>query len=258
MLRSLGPDWSQAHPDKAHKRPGYEPRDPAYTFQTKPLQLDSVTMAVLGIGALAALKGYLWVQDGEIWKAALLGTGTALGMAVGGWAWWRWKKARNRVEDPILIGKKVSRIAFDAELQITAVVPSRTGPQRAGELLGPVAAAYRHYDNPAGARFKIGKVRPAVPDPDMLHPSGAACSASARSPACGTRPEPVTRRPWWSGLAQGRSAPRPGAARWWETPPQGPRGRSASPKTCCAATTSTSPAPTWASQPSCTTSPPTR
>ena len=172
MLRSLGPDWSQAHLEKAHRRPGMEPREPAYTYQTKPLQLDGVTMAVLGIGALAALKGYLWVQDGEIWKAALLGTGAALGMAVGGWAWWRWKKARSRVEDPILIGEKVSRIAFDAELQVTAVVPSRTMPQRAGELLGPVAAAYRHYDNPAGARLKIGKVRPAAPDPDMLHPPG--------------------------------------------------------------------------------------
>ena len=172
LLRSLGPDWSQAHMEKAHKRPGMEPREPAYTFQTKPLQMDGVTMAVLGLGALAALKGYLWVQDGEIWKAALLGTGTALGLAVGGFAWRRWKKARNRVEDPILIGEKVSRIAFDAELQVVAVLPPDTGPQRATELLGPVAAAYRHFDNPAGARFKVGKVRPVMPDPSMLHPTG--------------------------------------------------------------------------------------
>ena len=172
LLRSLGPDWSQGHMDKAHKRPGMEPREPAYTFQTKPLQMDGITMAVLGIGALAALKGYLWVQDGEIWKAALLGVGTALGLAAGGWAWWRWKKARNRVEDPILIQEKVSRIAFDAEIQVTAVLPDDTGQQRAGELLGPVAAAYRHFDNPAGARFKVGRVRPTVPDPSMLHPAG--------------------------------------------------------------------------------------
>ena len=172
MLRSLGPDWSQGHMAKAHKRPGMEPREPAYTYQTKPLQMDGVTMAVLGIGALAALKGYLWVQDGEIWKAALLGVGAALGMAAGGWAWWRWKKAKSRVEDPILIGEKVSRIAFDAEIQVTAVLPRNTRPHRAEELLEPVAAAYRHFDNPAGARFKVGKVRPAVPDPDMLHPPG--------------------------------------------------------------------------------------
>ncbi len=172
LLRSLGPDWSQHHMDKAHKRPGFEPREPAYTFQTKPLQMDGMTMAVLGIGALAALKGYLWIQDGEIWKAALLGAGTALGLAAGGWAWWRWKRARSRVEDPLLIREKVSRVAFDAELQVTAVVPTRSGRQRAGELLGPVAAAYRHYDNPAGARFKVSRVRPVVPDTENLHPPG--------------------------------------------------------------------------------------
>ena len=172
LLRSLGPDWSQPHLEKAHKRPGMEPREPAYTYQTKPLQMDGITMAVLGIGALAALKGYLWVQDGEIWKAALLGTGTALGLAVGGWAWWRWKKSRKRVEDPILIQEKVSCIAFDAELQVTAILPETTRPQRAAELLGPVAAAYRHFDNPAGARFKVGKVKPAVPNPDMMNPAG--------------------------------------------------------------------------------------
>ena len=172
MLRSLGPDWSQAHMDKAHKRPGMEPREPAYTYQTKPLQMDGITMAVLGIGALAALKGYLWVQDGEVWKAALLGTVTALGLAVGGWAWHRWKKASKRVEDPLLIKEKVSRIAFDAEIQVTAVLPATTGQQRATELLGPVGAAYRHFDNPAGARFKVGKVKPVAPDPSLLHPAG--------------------------------------------------------------------------------------
>ena len=172
LLRSLGPDWSEAHLEKAHKRPVEERRDPSYTYQTKPLQTDGVTMAVLGVAALAAVKGYLWVQAGETWKAVLLGAGVALALGVGGWAWHRFKKARKRVFDPLLIKEKVSRIAFDAELQVTAVLPADTGPRRARELLGTVAAAYRHYDNPAGARFKAGKVRPAVPDPSMLHPSG--------------------------------------------------------------------------------------
>ena len=172
MLRSLGPDWSQHHMEKAHKRPVDDRRDPSYTYQTRPLQMDGVTMAVLGIGALAALKAYLWIQDGEIWKAALLGVGTALGLAAGGWAWHRWKKAKSRVEDPILIREKVSRIAFDAELQVVAVLPDDTGEQRAAELLEPVALAYRHFDNPAGARFKVGKVKPVAPDPDNLHPTG--------------------------------------------------------------------------------------
>ena len=172
MLRSLGPDWSEAHLEKAHQRAVEERRDPSYTYQTKPLQMDGVTMAVLGVAALAAVKGYLWVQAGETWKAVLLGAGVALALGVGGWAWHRLKKARKRVYDPLLIKEKVSRIAFDAEIQVTAVLPTDTGPQRARELLDPVAAAYRHYDNPAGARLKGSRVRPAVPDPRMLHPSG--------------------------------------------------------------------------------------
>ena len=105
-------------------------------------------------------------------EGGALGDGRGLGAGGRGWAWHRWKKARKRVEDPLLIKEKVSRIAFDAELQIVAVVPAGTGPQRAGEPLGRVAAAYRHFDNPAGARFKVGRARPVLPDPEMLHPSG--------------------------------------------------------------------------------------
>ncbi len=171
-LNSLGPDWSQHHMEKAHKRPGQEQREPSYTYQTKPLQMDGVTMAVLGIGALAALQGYLWVQDGETWKAVLIGVGAALGLGVGGWAWHRFKKARNRVEDPLLIREKVSRIAFDAEIRVTAIMPDDTGRERAEELMRRVAAAYRHFDNPAGARFKVSKVRPVAPAPENLHPTG--------------------------------------------------------------------------------------
>ena len=171
LLRSLGPDWSQAHMEKAHKRLDLERRDPSYTYTTKPLQTDGVTMAILGLGALAALRGYLWIQDGETWKAAALGAGTVLGMVIAAWGWWRWKKARSIVHDPLLIKEKVSRIAFDGELQVTAVLPLDTGPQRGRELLDPVAVAYRHYDNPAGARFRVSKVQPVLPSPS-LHPPG--------------------------------------------------------------------------------------
>ena len=129
-------------------------------------------MAVLGAGALAALKGYLWVQDGEYLKASLLAAGSMLGLTVAGWGWWCWKQARSRVYDPLLVREKVSRVAFDAELQVIAVLPEATRPQRATELLGAVAAAYRHFDHPAGARFKVSAVKPIVPLVD-LHPAGA-------------------------------------------------------------------------------------
>ncbi len=176
MLRSMGPDWSQSHMEKAHTRAVDDRRDPSYTYQTRPLQMDGVTMAVLGVGALAALRGYLWVQAGETWKAALMGAGIAVALAVGGWAWHRFKKARDRVFDPLLIREKVSRVAFDAEIQVIAVLPETANPKqdrkRAAKALEPVVAAYRHYDHPAGARFKVGRVRPTVPDPSMMHPSG--------------------------------------------------------------------------------------
>ncbi len=171
LLRSLGPEWSQSHQVLAHRAAVPENREPSYTYQTKPLQLDGVTMAVLGVGALAALKGYLWVQDGEYLKATLLAAGSVLGLIVAVWGWWRWKQARRRVYDPVLIREKVSRVAFEAELQIVAFLPADTGPQRARELLDPVAAAYRHYDHPAGARFKAGGVRPLLPTGN-LHPAG--------------------------------------------------------------------------------------
>ena len=171
LLRSLGPDWSQQHQARAHKAAVPENREPSYTYQTKPLQLDGVTMAVLGAGALAALRGYLWVQDGEYLKAALLAAGSVSAAIIAGWAWWRWKQARSRVHDPILIREKVSRIAFDAELQVVAMLPADTGVQRAKELLEPVAAAYRHYDHPAGARFRVSGIKPVLPT-DNLHPAG--------------------------------------------------------------------------------------
>ena len=172
MLRSLGPDWSQHHMEKAHKPAVEQRRDPSYTYQTGPLRMDGVTMAVLGVGVVAALRAYLWVQAGETWKAALLGAGVASGLALAGWAWHHFKKARNRVYDPNQIKEKVSRIAFDGEVQVVAVLPADAGPRRAVELLGQVAVAYRHYDNPAGAKLRAGSVRPIVPDPSILHPAG--------------------------------------------------------------------------------------
>ena len=175
LLRSLGPDWSQAHLEKAHRRPVQESRDSSYSSQVGHHQSQVNAIAFLLLAALPALQGYLWVRAGETWKAALLGAGIAAALTVAGWAWWRIKKWRSRVYDPLLIKEKVARIAFDAELQVTAVLPAmepKAAQQRARKLLEPVAAAYRHYDHPAGARFRVGRVRPVSPDPSMMHPSG--------------------------------------------------------------------------------------
>ena len=171
LLRSLGPDWSQPYQVKAFKNPVPEPRDPSYTYQTGPLKTDGITMAILGLGALGSLQGYLWYRDGELWKTVLLGLGVFSAVSLAGWARWRWKKVRSQIHDPLMIREKVSRIAFDAELQVTAFIGMDDEGERAEEMLRPVASAYRHYNNPAGARLKVGRIRPLTPVA-TLHPAG--------------------------------------------------------------------------------------
>ncbi len=172
LLRSLGPDWSQGHQERAHRPAVERPHHDAQTGDVRRHTQDGVAMAALALGGLAFFQGYRWWQAGEEWKAVALGAGIALGLGVAGWAWARWNRSRNRVYDPLLIKEKVSRIAFEAELQVAAVLPAGDRRQRAKELLGQVAAAYRHYDHPAGARFHVGKVRAGLPDPAAMHPPG--------------------------------------------------------------------------------------
>ena len=174
LLRSLGPDWSQAHLAKALKRPDVERRDPSYTYTTKPLQTDGVTMAILGVGALAALRGYFWIQDGETWKAVLLGAGVILGTVVAGWAWWRWKRARSRVHDPLLIKEKVSRTYTTKPLQTDGVTMAILG------VASPSTASFR--SPPSCARG----IRASVP---------GSCWARSPPPTATTTtpPEPASR-----------------------------------------------------------------
>ena len=169
-LRSLGPDWSRGHQQRAHE-PALKERTDSYQIsESRRHRVELTGAAVLGVAAVGALQGYRWWQAGEEWKTVALGAGVALALGVAGWAWARWQRSRNRVFDPRLIEEKVSRIAFEAELQVTVILPDDDQRERARELLGQVAAAYRHYDHPAGARFEVGKVRPGLPNPAAMAP----------------------------------------------------------------------------------------
>ena len=169
-LSSLGPDWSRAHMERAFKRPEAEQRLSADAERARSLQGDGVKMAVLGVGALVAYKGYQWVQDGDMWKTVLLGLGIFGAVMVAGWARWRWNKGRSRIYDPLLIKEKASRIAFAARLEITAILSAHGNRARAERLLDSVAAAYRQYDYAAGASLRAGKVRPVTPYPGLRVP----------------------------------------------------------------------------------------
>ncbi len=164
-LTSLGPDWSRPHQEKLYRQQQVERAAYSQDPQVEATRYDAKHLMALGVLALPVLQGYFWVRQGETWKAVLLGIGVAAALAFAGWAWWRWNKARsgNRFHDPLLIRDKLSRLAYQAQLEIVAVLPEHGTENRAKEILRHAALAYQGYDNPAGARFKVDKVRPTIP-----------------------------------------------------------------------------------------------
>ena len=171
-LLSLGPDWSSAYQEKAYGRPLPDPKASPYHTDERINRNSMTHLAILGVFAVPALQCYLWIQRGETWKAVLLGLGAASLAALAGWTWWRIKKWRSggKHQDPLLIKEKVSRIAYEAHLEVTAILSEHGTEARAKELLRNVASAYSHYNNPAGASFRATKVRPAVPDTEPSPP----------------------------------------------------------------------------------------
>jgi len=171
-LNSLGPDWSQAYQEKAQRHSAQEQRLSSDAEKARTTNHQVMTMGFLMVAALPTVQGYLWVQRGETWKTVLLGLGVVSALALVGWAVHRFKRWRRSsgMHDPALVKEKTSRIAFEAGLEVTAILSSSGDERRAEQLLGNVAAAYRHYDNAAGASFRVGRVRPAEPTTELLPP----------------------------------------------------------------------------------------
>ncbi|MDE2987111.1 MAG: TraM recognition domain-containing protein [Chloroflexota bacterium] len=169
LLRSLGPGWSRHYQEKLGERPG----QPQRTQPSAPPARggpDPLALTVLGLAGFGFFQGYSWLQAGEIWSLAGLCAGAAVALMGGGWVWRRWNKARNRYFEPQLIKEKISRIAFEGELEVTAILPENAVPDRAAELLEQVAAAYRHYDHPSGVSFQVGPISEVAPAQPRLHP----------------------------------------------------------------------------------------
>ena len=171
-LVSLGSDWSRSYQEKAYAKP-LPPAEAHPSHTDARINRTQMThLAILALFALPALQGYLWVQRGETWKAVLLGLGVFSLAALAGWAWWRINQWRSggKHQDPLMIQEKVSRIAYESQLEVTAILSEHGTEARAKELLRNVESAYGHYNNPAGASFRATKVRPAVPDTDPSPP----------------------------------------------------------------------------------------
>ena len=258
-LLSLGPEWARQHQERAQQRqqsaPANSPQNGQEQFNTK----QAVSFVILGVTALVGLRGYFWIRDGETWKAVLLGLGVAAGLALAGWAWWRIRMALSggRFQDPLLMKEKVTRLAYDAQVEVIAVLSEHGDERRAREMLRHAALAYQGYDNPAGASFRAGKVRPVLPETEpfppargmwqsrnvlgvrelasLWHPLGSGTSRrecpAAGPGCCPHRPKPCPPGPTW-------------ATRWGAD-----RARSTCRRMPSGATSSSWHAPAWANPP---------
>ena len=162
-LLSLGPDWSRSYQEKADRRPQPDPCSSPHNAEAQIHRNDGVTMAILGLIALPSLMGYIWIPArGDLGRRSS-----------SAWGWCRWPPwwagpggasrrpapaASTRI--PCSSRRRVSRIAYEAEMEVTAILSEHGTENRARELLRNAASAYR---DPAGASFKAGKMRPTVP-----------------------------------------------------------------------------------------------
>ena len=170
-LRSLGPDWSQHYLAQAFQREDQNRTRQEPPHRTQTSGPEPLALAVLGLAVLGFFQGYRWLEAGEIWNLAALCAGAVVVLIGGGWLKARWNRGRNRVLDPLQVREKIEQAAFQAEIEVVAILPAGSDRTRAEQLLEPVAAAYRRYDHPAGARFEAGKLRRWLPEALSLAPS---------------------------------------------------------------------------------------
>ena len=129
---------------------------------------DSMTQWILYliVGAMAALLIGIWFkhlwESGQIWQMVLYGIVATV--VLGGLVLLFWKLGFFRkmpsqeYYDPQQVAIRISGAAFRLEVQLFAVVNGEGRPSRARELLEPIVAAYRSFDNPLGCRFGVGEL----------------------------------------------------------------------------------------------------
>ena len=154
-LRPLQPDWSRPYLALTQP-PAAEQVVKPQTHQSKNAP-EPLALTVLALAGFGVFQGYTWLEAGEIWNLTALCSGVAAALLGGTWARRRWKCSRSRVHDPQLIKEKINRAAFEADLEVVAMLPENTPDRRAWELLEQVANAYRHYDHPQGSQIVAGK-----------------------------------------------------------------------------------------------------
>ena len=208
-MRSLGPGWAQGYAEKAFEKPlAPQPQQTTAGGQGRNHTTDGMAMAVLAVAALGTVRGYQWIQAGELWKTVAAGDwASSDSSALAGWAKQRWQRNRNRVHDPALVREKLSRLAFEAEIEVTAILPAtdtEDGPQAGAGAAGaawppPTATS----TIPWGRASTASRVRPVHPRP------GAAASVRFRTLRGPQRPRRARGgRSLAPAGGEGRDAPR--------------------------------------------------
>ncbi len=170
-LRALRPDWSQRYLAQEFEREERAQVRRESPTGTQRGGLDPLALTVLGLVFGGGALGLKWIEAGEIVNVVGLGLGVVAALAGFTWLKMRWNRGRNRVLDPVLVREKISQAAFQADVEVVAILPAGADLGRAKQLLEPVADAYRRYDHPAGARFEAGKLQRWLPQTPALAPA---------------------------------------------------------------------------------------
>lgn len=121
---------------------------------------------------LALLLLGVWLKQiydaGEFVRVALYGAGALLivaAAAVGALKFGLFRKGvQQQFHDPQQVEKRISGGAFEAEIQVMAIIPA-TGAEaseQAEDLLEGIINAYRGFDNPLGSRLAVEELRQVV------------------------------------------------------------------------------------------------
>ena len=125
-----------------------------------------------------------------------MGLGVAAGLVVAGWAWWRIKKflSGDRHQDPLLIKEKVTRLAYDAQVEVTAILSEHGDERRAQECCATRPWPTRATTIPPGPASRRARSDPSFPKPNPFRRPGA-CGNPVTFWACGNWPP-------WASLGQ--------------------------------------------------------
>ena len=177
-LSGLPTNWALAHRERGLSGPGSANQQMADNIRENSMNSSSMgglsLSAIAPVAALAPLgyMAYTAYEAGEMMQAAAYGVGgVALSVIVAVlFAKYRRRSPDATFHDPILVRTRTEGVAFEARLELTAVLPAGESYHRAADLLNGLTSAYQAYNHPMGSRLVPGEIEERIPDPDLVEP----------------------------------------------------------------------------------------